>query len=245
MRDLEVVHGPDGKIYGVPFTFSFQSPLYNADRVEPLESFAQLVDDPAVRKRYTISDSPGNFTWIAQILGLGNPDPNHLTRAELDQCKEYARGVVQNARSVAGSNGDIFQLLVTGEVDYSTNGTYDMVADAQKEGVKLETFFPAEGAQAFVDTYCIPKGSQNYDVALAWIDHMLTPDPQAELAAVYGGAVVNLNAVALMPKDTRKRYDYDNLEQVLERAPVLPAVPSEGDEFTTFEEWTEAWNEVK
>ena len=102
MRDQQAFRGEDGTLYGVPFTFSFQTPLYNADRVPPLETLAELVENPEYKGRSTHSDTSRNFTWIAQVLGLGNPDPNHLTREELAQCKEYGRQVIANARTLLG-----------------------------------------------------------------------------------------------------------------------------------------------
>jgi putative spermidine/putrescine transport system substrate-binding protein len=245
MRDQAAFRGADGTLYGVPFTYSFQTPLYNADRVPPLETLAELVENPEYKGRSTHSDTSRNFTWIAQILGFGNPDPNHITREELEECKEYARRVIANARTLASSLGDILQLMIAGDVDYSTNGTFDQVAEGQAAGVNIDTFFAKEGAQTFVDGYSVPTDSENHDLALAWIDHMLTPEAQAEVAVVYGGAVVNLEAVPLMPRELQERYNYDDIEADLELAPAWPPVPVEGDEFATDAEWEEAWNEAK
>lgn len=244
-REQHFTRGPDGAVYAIPFTYSHSSPLYNADKVKPLESFAEVVEDPAKRGRYTLIDSPNHFTWIAQILGFGNPDPNHITRDELAKCQEYARLVIAGARSVAPALGDIQQLLVAGEVDYSLTGTYNQVAEAQAAGVNIQTFFAKEGAQTWVDCYCVPKASQKYDAALAWIDQSLAPGPQAEVAEVYGGAVVNVEAVPLLKEGTKARYDYDNLDSVLARAPVIPPVPAESDEFATYADWTQAWSAAK
>jgi spermidine/putrescine-binding protein len=239
-----VFRGEDGELYGVPFTFSLNTPLYNADRVEPVESFSELVEDPQYKGRYAVNDGAGNFTWIAQYHGFGAPDPNHITREELAECVEYAKRFVANSRARFASLGDGLQLMITGEVDYATGGTYDQVQKAQEQGVNIMAFVPNEGAQTYVDAYCIPKESENYDVSLAWIDHMLTPEAQAEVAVVYGGAAVNLEAVPLMDPELQARYDYDNLEGLLERAPAWPPTPTESDEFATYAEWLEAWAEV-
>jgi spermidine/putrescine transport system substrate-binding protein len=245
LQEQDFIRGEDGTIYGVPFTFSQASPLYNADKVEPLESLAAVVDDPALKGRFTLIDAPEHFTWIAQILGLGNPDPHHLTTEELQQCLDYGRQVVANSRTLAPALGDILQLLITGEVDYSLTGTYDQVAKAQAEGVNIQVFHPKEGSQTFVDNYCIPKDAENYDAALAWIDQMLAPEPQAEVAQVYGGGVANPAAVEFLTDELRQKYDYENLDAVFEVSPVFPAIPAESDEFATYADWTEAWAQVK
>jgi putative spermidine/putrescine transport system substrate-binding protein len=245
VREEDYIRGEDGTVYAVPFTFSYQVALYNADRGEPLQSYAEVVENAALKDRYTLIDAPEHFTWIAKILGFGNPDPHHLTEDELQQCQDYARRVIQNAQTVASSYGDILQLMTSQEVDYSLSGTADQADAAQAEGVNVAAFFPVEGTQSFVDNYCIPKESENYDAALAWIDHMLTPEVQAEVAQVFSGAVVNLDAVPLLSQKLRDLYAYDDLDSVFEKTPVYPPIPPEGDEYATYADWTKAWNEVK
>jgi spermidine/putrescine transport system substrate-binding protein len=245
LTEQEYIRDESGTLYVVPFTFGYFVALYNADRVEPLESYSEVLDNPDLKDRYTLIDAPEHFTWIATLLGLGNPDPHHLTKAELEEVKAVARDVVANAKTLAPAYGDILQLLVSNEVDYSLSGTVDQVDAAKAEGVNLAIFFPKEGTQAYVDNFGIPKGAQDYDAALAWIDQMLTPEAQAEVAQVYSGAVANLEAVPLLPTNLQELFAYDDLDSVFERAPVYPAIPAESSEFATHGDWTKAWEEVK
>lgn len=245
LRGQEYLRGKDGRTYGVPFTFSQEILLYNADRVEPFESYRAVLDDPDLKDRYTLKDVPENFIWIAKTLGLGNPDPTLLTKDELEECQAVARQVVAKARSLSQSLGDMLQLLVSNAVDYSLSGTPDQPQKAQEQGVNIEAFFPKEGTQSFVDNYSIVKGAEDFDAALAWIDEMLAPGPQSEVAAVFGGAVVNPKAVSMLKPDLKKLYDYDSVDTFFDRAPVYSEIPSEGDRFATYQDWVNAWSQVK
>lgn len=242
-RNQDFLLGEDGSVVAVPFTFSHNVALYNADNVEPLQSYSQILED-GFQGRFAISASIQQFVWIAQYLGLGNPYPTLLTRDELAQCQPIAREMYAKARTVTDNFGDLLPLLVGNEVDYAWEGTADQVAAGQAEGANIQMFVPEEGARVFVDCYSIPAGSDNADVAHAWIDAALSPEVQAELAQVYGGAAVNLDAVPLLPDDLRSRFDYENLEDMFERLPILPPIPVESDEFTTYDEWVQAHQEV-
>ncbi len=52
--------------------------------------------------------------------------------------------------------------------------------------------------------------SQNSATALAWLDHLNTPDSQKKIAAATGYGICNENAVDLVPKDYAEVYHLDD-----------------------------------
>jgi spermidine/putrescine-binding protein len=245
LTELDFLRDEDGTVFAVPMDFSYSVGLYNADKVDPLDRHADVLDKPELKGRYILIDAPEHFTWIAQYLDLGNPDPHHLTKDELEQCKELARKVVANAKAAPASYGDILQLMLTGEADWSLSGNPSDETAAQEKNVNIRTYVPKEGAQAFVDSYCIPKETEDYDSALAWIDLVISAKGQADITRAYGTGTVNPNAVSLLDPEIRKQYDYDNIDAVFDNAPVWPAIPAKAGEFASYSDWTKAWNEVK
>lgn len=245
IRNLEYARGEDGQVYAVPLTFSYSVGLYNADSVDPLETFADVITDSSLKDRYVLIDAPEHFTWIAQYLGLGNPDPHHLTGDELRQCQDTARKAVANARAMPGSFGDILQLMLTGEAEWSLSGNPSDEQSAQEKGVNIKVFLPTEGAQAYVDNYCIPKDSENYDSALAWIDTVLSAEGNAEIQRAFGTGAVNPKSVPLLDENLRTLYPYDDIASAFDKAPVWPPIPAKSDQYATYADWTKAWNEVK
>ena len=245
MRTQDFVRGDGDEIYAIPFTFSFGVGMYNADRVQPLDRFGEIFDDDSLDGRFALIDAPEQLTWIAKHLGFGAPDPHHITREELQECSELAREAVSKARKVSAGLGDLLQLMVSGEVDYAWTATADQPAAAREQGANVQSFLPAEGSQAFVDSFCIPRGSRNIDAALAWINEALSPRVQAEFANVYSGGVVNPEALPHLPDNLRDLFEYDNIETAFQRTPVLPPIPAKSEEFATYTDWVEAWNEAK
>ncbi len=245
IRDLDYLHGKDGKVYAVPIDFSYAVGLYNADKVQPLKRFADVIEDPALKGKYVLIDALEHLTWIAQYLHLGNPDPHHLTQAQLKQCVDVARKVLSNAKAVPGSFGDILQLMLTHEVDYSLSGNPSDEQTAKQKGVNIKTFVPTQGTQTYIDNLCIPKGSDNYDTSLAWIDLVTGAKGAAEIQRAFGTGTVNPEAVPLLDPDLRSLYDYADIKNAFAHAPVWPAIPAEKGEYATYADWTKAWASAK
>jgi spermidine/putrescine transport system substrate-binding protein len=245
ISNLDYLRGADGQVYAVPLDFSYSVGLYNADAVKPLNSFADVIEDASLKRRYVLIDAPEHFTWIAQYLGFGDPDPHHLTKDELKKCQGVARKVVSNAKATPGSFGDILQLMLTHEADWSLSGNPSDEQAAQEKGVNIKVFLPKEGAQAYVDNYCIPKDSGNYDTALAWIDTVLSGKGNSEIQRAFGTGAVTPAAVPLLDKNLRTLYDYADIKSAFDKAPVWPPIPAKSDQFATYANWTKAWNEVK
>jgi spermidine/putrescine-binding protein len=121
-----------------------------------------------------------------------------------------------------------------------------MIPKAAAQGVELRAWFPKEGTQSYVDNYVIPHGSQNYDLAFAWIDEMISPQVNAELAQVYGGGVVTPQAVQYLTPDLRAKYPYKNIQTFFTgNAPLLPPIPVQSRIFATYADWVTAYNKAK
>jgi hypothetical protein len=52
-------------------------------------------------------------------------------------------------------------------------------------------------------------------------------------------------SVDLLDETTKALYPYDDLESLLELAPLASLPPTESDEFVTFSEWSEQWQQLK
>jgi spermidine/putrescine transport system substrate-binding protein len=117
---------------------------------------------------------------------------------------------------------------------------------AADQGVDtIETNIPEEGSHSFCDSYAIPPTSENPDAALAWINQSLDPVVNAEAAEYLVGGVTVEASVANLNKATRDLYPYDDLDGLLELAPLAINAPTESDEFVTFPEWNEAFQGIK
>ena len=126
-------------------------------------------------------------------------------------------------------------------------------AGAGNNNVKTKT--PTEGAFSFCDLYAVPSTSDNADTVHAWINEALVPERNAAIAEYLVAAVTVEESAALINADTKALYPYDDLElgdstgdrlaKLFEIAPFYGMPPSESDEYITFSEMSEKWEEIK
>ena len=84
---------------------------------------------------------------------------------------------------------------------------------------------PDPGAASFCDVLCIPSEAPSRDLAVAVIDFMLTPEPQAQLVNALNWATVTPAAVDLIKPELRSLFDYNDLDSVFARSPMFGYPP--------------------
>jgi spermidine/putrescine-binding protein len=247
IRNLKYLKVRGGAVNAVPLGFGYTTfPMYNADLLKSVPKSWNDLLKPNFRRKYALNDIPENLTWIARVLGFGHPDPHHITRAELKKCQAYASRLIKNAKTVSASYGDLLQLFVAKEIVLSVNGTPDIADKAKTQGIRLHKFFPKEGgAGAYMDNFAIPKGSKNFDASISWIDEMIGPKTNAELAVVYGGAPSDVKSVAFLPDQLKARYPFGKISTFFRQTPVYPPQPTSSNVFATYSDWVAAWTAAK
>jgi spermidine/putrescine-binding protein len=119
----------------------------------------------------------------------------------------------------------------------------------------VKTKTPKEGAFSFCDLYAIPTTTDNADTVHAWINEALVPETNARIAEYLIAAVTVEAAADLINAETKALYPYDDLElgdstgerlqNLFKSSPFYGNPPIESDEFVTFPEMQEAWEEIK
>ena len=146
--------------------------------------------------------------------------------------------------------------LVNGEADVCYQGwAYQNYLAAQAGHATVKTKTPKEGAFSFCDLYAIPSTTDNSDSVDAWINEALDPEMNARIAEYLVAAVTVEAAADLINADTKALYPYDDLElgdttgerlnKLFELAPFYGNPPIDSDEFVTFSEMQEGWEEIK
>jgi spermidine/putrescine-binding protein len=235
---------PDGTRTGVPWTFGSQGIQYDEAVIkEPPTSYDVILDPKYTGKVVMVDDTAGNFALAAHILGL---DPGALTQDGFEQCIDYLRQVVKQTRGVAPSYGDYTSRFVSGDVVLGFLGWQAVnrfAADAGKKTVKMS--FPDEGGSSFCDSYAIPPGADNVDTVHAWINEVLDPKVHAAVAESLVAGVTVEEAVQYLSPEVAAFYPYDELDELLAKFPFYNNPPVESDEFVTFEQASEAWQDIK
>jgi spermidine/putrescine-binding protein len=233
----------DGKIYSVPFTWGNTPNVYNPEFVPGgIQSWHDLLK-PEFKEKIVILDNANQEIYVA-LNALGADLTQLITKTQLEEAKEWYKGVKAQTRAIVPSYGEMADAMARKEAWLSGGAWAAIIGWVAEKGVTLEQVVPSEGTAGWCDNYCIPKGA-NLDVAYAWLNQMTSPEGQKELAVYLGQTMTNAKVVPLLPEELKKTYD--NIEEELTKTPFPPDPPQETDDpaIATKAEWLAAWEEIK
>ena len=172
----------DGVVYCVPWDWGFTSVLYRTDMIpEGVDSWEALFD-PAYAGHVSMYDSgPGAVSIGSYITGY---DEQNLTDEQLAEIKQMwidQRDVnlfywADEPTLEAGfTSGDIWAA-------YAWNGAYYRLLQA---GVPVAYADPVEGRNSWVGQYAISATTDNYDLALEFLDGKLGEQTGTNLLVLY------------------------------------------------------------
>jgi spermidine/putrescine transport system substrate-binding protein len=244
----------DGDWTGVPWTWGSIGITWDDARLPGgLSSWYDLLDAKFKDKVAMVNDPLGAFTLTAHILGK---DPAALPKAEYSEIRDFLTKMVAQTKTGSPGVTEMTKALVDGEADVCYQGwAYQNYLAAQAGNKTVKTKTPKEGAFSFCDLYAIPTTTDNADTAHAWINEALDPILNARIAEYLVAAVTVEASADEINADTRALYPYDDLElgdttgerlnKLFELAPFYGNPPIESDEFVTFGEMQESWEEIK
>ncbi len=118
-----------------------------------------------------------------------------LTEADLPAIKDVLLKMKANAKLV-GEVTASQTALATGEVDILVGGGEWVTAGLAKENPALDFSIPKEGAVLWSQSLAMFKDSKNKDLALKFIQYIMSPEGQARLAtsSCYWGMPANTKA---------------------------------------------------
>src|SRR3954447_17984210 len=129
---------------------------------------------------------PSHIITVAAILSGGDASSWEKGQAKLKELKP-------NFKAFYTNDANSQQLIANGEtpvqVILSMNAYYMM-----GEGVPIKLVIPKEGAVLGIDTIGIMKGSKKVDLAYRFINAVVDPEVQAEIANLKKGSPVVTNA---------------------------------------------------
>ena len=168
----------------------------------------------------TLPDDPvGSWTTASRVLGY---DPSEVKKADREKVFDLLAQIISQSSGIAPTFGDATTRMVSGDADICWQGWAAMNQFAADAGVDtFKTRVPKEGSWSFCDAYALPKGADNVDSSLSWMNESLDPKVNAEAAIALVGGVTVEAAVKNLPKDLAGLYDYADLDALLERLALL------------------------
>lgn len=217
----------DGKRYGITEKFGYNTIGFNNTKVDvaDMQSTASLID-PKYKGRIAIYDYYLPVIGMA-ALSLGKKTAD-LTDTDLPAIRDELMKMKANAKLV-GEVTASQTALATGEVDILVGGGEWVTAGLAKENPALDFSIPKEGAVLWSQALAMFKDSKNKEMALKFIQYILSPEGQARLAtsSCYWG--MPANSKAALDEEQKKTLRFDEQPGFLARAQAYPAPSAELD----------------
>ncbi len=226
----------DGKRYGITEKFGYNTIGFNKAKVnvDDMQSMAGLLNDK-YKGRIAIYD------YYLPVIGMAamaiGKKTSEITEADLPAIKDYLLKLKANTKAVTDVAASQ-TALATGEADVLVGGGEWVTASIAKDKPDLDFSIPKEGAVLWSQSLAMFKESKNKDMALKFIQYIMSPEGQARLAtsSCYWGMPSNTKAA--LDEGQKKILQFDKQPDYLARAQLYPA-PSEDLDKKMQDLWTD------
>lgn len=172
---------PEAK-YSAAYTYGRTGIIYNTKMVdeEDIGSW-DLLWNPKYKGKILQFNNPRDafgtaMYWKNIDINSNNEEDWNAALELLKEQKPYLQGYV---------NDEVFDKMTGESAAIATYFVGDFVT-MYSENDDLAFYYPKEGTNVFVDAFCIPTSSKNPDIAMEYINFMLSPDA-AIANAIYLG----------------------------------------------------------
>ncbi|MPQ95868.1 MULTISPECIES: ABC transporter substrate-binding protein [unclassified Thioclava] len=227
----------DGEYYGMPYVWGAIAFMYRDDAFDtPPTSIADLWREDLKGKISLWDDKSAIY-----VAARKNGDMNiySLSDEQIEKAKQSLVEQKPLIRKYWATAGELVDLYKAGEVVISNTWAGYQSSLLADEGIKVTEFIPTEGAEGWMDSWMVVKGSPNKECAYKFLNMQLSEQGQCGVANVNGYSVANAAAAksCMSPEQYAALHqdDPDYLDSLL-------IWQSLGDRF---EAYTNAWNSVK
>jgi spermidine/putrescine transport system substrate-binding protein len=230
-------HGKiDGKRYGVTEKFGYNTISFNKEKVDQadMQSLAAL-SDPKYKGRLALYD------YYLPVMGMAALAAGKKTAELTENDLQALRAVLLKWKANSKLVGEVTAsqtALATGEVDILVGGGEWVTAGLAKENPALDFSIPKEGGILWSQSLAMFAASKNKDLALKFIQYILSPEGQARLAtsSCYWGMPASQKAA--LTDEEKKTLRFDEQKEFLARAQPYPAPDADLDKKMQ-DVWTE------
>ncbi|MCI9069651.1 spermidine/putrescine ABC transporter substrate-binding protein [Clostridium sp.] len=224
-----------GNIYSLPYMNGTIGIVYNKDIIkENVDSWKDMWN-PEYRDEIFVLDSQRDAIGMAlKMLGypLNSTDPEQLKEAEEALIKQKELGTIYGADNVK-------DLMISGEraIAMIWSGEGLNLAD---EYDYLEYVVPKEGANFWIDSLVIPKGTENKESAETFINFLCDTDNAYKIAEEIGYTTPNKEAMLKQPDNVKNNKGAYIPKEIMDKC--------EGYKYLTQDElkmYDDVWMKVK
>jgi putative spermidine/putrescine transport system substrate-binding protein len=246
----------DGVHYGIPHGRGANLLMWNTDEIkEDLDSWSAVFDEGSKYKgKLTAYDSPIYIADAAVYLRatqpeLGIEDPYALDEEQFNAAIDLLKEQRENIGEYWFAYTEEQSAFANGDATVGT--TWQVIANLlTADNVPVKTVLPKEGATGWSDTWMISSEAKHPNCMYKWLDWVVSPSVNAQIAEYFGEAPANAKACdeTADPKhcDIYHADDEAFFDQIeYWNTPKADCGDDRGDVCKDYSEWVQAWTEVK
>jgi putative spermidine/putrescine transport system substrate-binding protein len=243
--------------YGIPHGRGANILMWNKAVVkESPDSWGVLFDPNSPYKgKVSIYGFPIYIADAAVYLKATQPDLGIDNPYELDD-KQFQAAVdlLKQQRQIVGQYWpdatSQIQSFEGGDTVIGTTWQYQANTIGLDKKIKVATTLPKEGATGWSDTWMISSKAKHPNCMYMWMDWIVSPEANAQVAEWFGEAPANSKSCALTADknhcETFHAADEAYFDRVYEwQTPISDCGDDRGEECKDFAAWQQAWTEIK
>ncbi|MDQ3889899.1 MAG: ABC transporter substrate-binding protein, partial [Actinomycetota bacterium] len=201
----------NGQMYGVPHGRGANLLMWRTDVVKSAPSSWGIVWDPKspYKGKVTAYDSPIYIADAALYLKATRPDLHIKNPYELDDEQfQAAVDLLKKQRQVIGEYWSDYTKEIAGFSSKNSvvGTTWQVIANLLRDDrVPVAVTLPKEGSTGWSDTWMISSKAKHPNCMYMWMNHIISPRANAEVAEWFGEAPANAKSCKLTenPKHCR------------------------------------------
>jgi putative spermidine/putrescine transport system substrate-binding protein len=247
----------NNQAYGVPHGRGANLLMYRTDIVKPAPTSWDAVfgADSPYKGKVTAYDSPIYIADAAVYLMAHKPELGIKNPYALDD-KQLAAAVdllKQQNKQIGEYWSDYTKEVQSFKAGNSVVGTtWQVIANlAKADGAPVEVVLPSEGTTGWSDTWMVAAKAKHPNCAYKWLDHIISPKANAQVAEYFGEAPSNRKSCDLTVDKghcaTFHATDEDYFKKVWYwSTPIAQCLDGRTDvKCTDYAAWTQAWTTIK
>ncbi len=231
-----------GKTYAITEKFGYNTISYDRTKVDPAD-----MEDWAALTSGKYDGRIGIYDYYLPVLGLvavgqgmKTSDINAATLPALRDPLMKLRAAAKQVSDVVASQ----TALATGEVDIIVGGGEWLTAVLAADNPNLDWTIPRQGGLRWAQSIGVVQGAAHPDLALKFVQYILSPEGQARLAtsSCYWGMPTNTRAGDVLTAEQKAVLRWDQQPDYLKRAQLYP-IPDAATDQAMQDLWTEMLNQ--
>src|SRR3954451_15002758 len=255
LKDREF-NSVDVQMYGIPHGRGANFLMFNTKKVSPSPTSWGVVFDKSsqYKGKVTAYDNPIYIADAAVYLKAHQPDlgitnPYELDQKQFDAVVDLLKNQRKNIGQYWSDAAKQQEAFANGDLDVGTTWQYTAnLLTADKKPVK--TVLPSEGSTGWSDTWMISSKAKHPNCMYKWMNHIISPQANADVAEWFGEAPANKKACQVTA-DKNFCATYHAGDEAFFKKLAFWTTPTKncgddrGDKCKDYSEWVQAWTEIK